>query len=145
MWQQAKTAVTRARSQAVAMSTRLLLKLAGPVPSLKKRAAPVRCLLNTARYPLKTRYRHTMAYNTERDSSTVKDPTSHTSTEAMLEYYAMYQSRLREYFCREYFCPPLMEAIREVFRSRKFCDIRYICTPVKIISCGLPNFSQICT
>ena len=66
-----------------------------------------------------------MAYNTERDSSTVKDPTSHTSTEAMLEYYAMYQSRLREYFCREYFCPPLMEAIREVFRSRKFCDIRY--------------------
>ena len=107
------------------MSTRLLLKLAGPVPSLKKRAAPVRCLLNTARYPLKTRYRHAMAYNTERDSSTVKDPTSHTSTEAMLEYYAMYQSRLREYFCREYFCPPLMEAIREVFRSRKFCDILY--------------------
>ena len=89
------------------MSTRLLLKLAGAVPSLKKRAAPVRCLLNTARYPLKTLYRHTTAYNTEKDSSTVKDPTGHTSTEAMLEYYAMYQSRLREYFCREYFCPPL--------------------------------------
>ena len=65
------------------MSTRLLLKLAGSVPSLKKRAAPVRCLLNTARYPLKTRYRHTTAYNTEKDSSTVKDPTSHTNTEAM--------------------------------------------------------------
>ena len=37
------------------MSTRLLMKLAGPVPSLNKRAAPVRLLLNTARYPLKTR------------------------------------------------------------------------------------------
>ena len=61
------------------MSTRLLLKLAGPVPFLKKRAAPVRCLLSTARYLLKTRYRHTAAYNTERDSSTVKDPTSHTT------------------------------------------------------------------
>ena len=36
------------------MFTRLLLQLAGPVPSLKKRAA-VRCLLNTARYLLKTR------------------------------------------------------------------------------------------
>ena len=35
------------------MSTRLLLKLAGPVPSLKKCATPVRCLLKTDRYPLK--------------------------------------------------------------------------------------------
>ena len=42
MWQQARIAVARARSQAVAMFTRLLLKLAGPVPSLKKRAVPVR-------------------------------------------------------------------------------------------------------
>ena len=33
----------RARSQAVAMFTRLLLKLAGPVPPLKKRAAVRRC------------------------------------------------------------------------------------------------------
>ena len=48
------------------MSTRLLLKLAGLVPSLKKRTAPVRCLLNTVRYPLKTCYRHTVAYNTEK-------------------------------------------------------------------------------
>ena len=54
MWQQARIAVVRARSQAVAMFTRLLLKLAWPVPSLKRRAA-VRRLLNTARYPLKTR------------------------------------------------------------------------------------------
>ena len=37
------------------MSSRLLLKLAGPVPSLNKRAASVRLLLNTSRYPLKTR------------------------------------------------------------------------------------------
>ena len=71
-----KIAVSLARSQAVDMFTRLLLKLAGPVPSLKKRAA-VRCLLNTARYLLKTRYRHATAYTTEKDSSTVKDPTSH--------------------------------------------------------------------
>ena len=52
------------------MSTQLLLKLAGPVPSLKKHTTPVRCLVNTARCPLKTRYRHAMAYNTEKDSST---------------------------------------------------------------------------
>ena len=38
---------------------------------------------------------------------TVKDSTSHTNTEAMLQCYAMYQSRFHEYFCREYFCPPL--------------------------------------
>ena len=100
--------------------SRLLFKGAGPVPSLKKRAAPVRHLLNTARYPLKTRYRHPTAYNTEKDSLTVKDPTSHTNTEAMLEYYVMYHSHLREYFCREYFCPPILEVIREIFRSRKF-------------------------
>ena len=109
------------------MSTRLLLKLAGPVPSLKKRAAPVRCLLNTARYPLKTRYRHTMAYNTERDSSTVKDPTSHTSTEAMLEYYAMYQSRLREYFCREYFCPPFWKRFAKFFGRENFATYGSAC------------------
>lgn len=32
----------------------ITIKLAGPVLSCKKRTAPVRCLLNTARYPLKT-------------------------------------------------------------------------------------------
>ena len=75
------------------MSMRLLFKLAGPVPSLKKRAAPVRCLLNTARYPLKTRYRHATAYNTEKvhRPSKIRRATQH--TEAMFEYYAMYQSR----------------------------------------------------
>ena len=32
----------------------------------------------------------------------------------------MYQSRLREYFYRDYFCSPFLEAIREIFRWRKF-------------------------
>ena len=31
-----------------------------------------------------TRYRHATAYNTEKDSSTIKDLTSHTNTEVML-------------------------------------------------------------
>ena len=47
------------------------------------------------------RYRHMTAYNTEKDSSAIKDLTSHTNTEAMLQCYAMYQICLREYFCHK--------------------------------------------
>ena len=61
------------------MFTRLLLKLAGPVPSLKKRAAEY-CQVSAK----DTRYRHATANNSKKDSSTVKDPTSHTNAEAML-------------------------------------------------------------
>ena len=68
------------------MFTRLLLKLAGPVPSLKKE---MRCSCKTfAEYcqvsAKDTRYRHATVYNTEKDFSTIKNPTSHTNTEAML-------------------------------------------------------------
>ena len=83
MWQQTKIAVARSCSQAAVMFTRLLLKLA-------------RTFFKGTRYSCKTfaeyyqvsakdtRYRHATAYNTEKDLSTVKDPTSHTNTEAML-------------------------------------------------------------
>ena len=62
---------------------RLLLNLAGSLPSWKKRAAPVRRLLNIYCHvsAKDTRYRHATAYNTEKDSSTVKDPRRATQTQ----------------------------------------------------------------
>ena len=62
--------------------------------------------MNTARYPLQTRYRHMTACNAEKDSSTVKDPTSHTNTEAMLLYYAIYLSHFRNIFVTNISAPP---------------------------------------
>ena len=81
------------------------------------------------------RYRHATAYNTEKESSAVKDPTSHTNTEAMLQCYAMYQSCLHEYFCREYFCPPF-GSDSQITRLRKFCDIWYFHFDCVLIAFG---------
>ena len=58
-------------------------------------------------------------------------------------------SRLREYFCREYFCPPFGSDSRN-FWSRTFCDVRYIyiaCTLSYLnlwetLSCHIPCFER---
>ena len=67
-----------------------------------------------------------MVYNTEKDSSTIKDPTSltlaHRSHVTVLRNVS--ESPL-QVFLSQIFLPPLMAAIREIFWSRKFCDIRY--------------------
>ena len=104
----------------VAMSTRLLLQLAGPVPSWKKRAAPVRCLLNTARYPLKTRYRHTTAYDTEKvhRPSKIRRATQHRSHVRVLRNVS--EPPLCEYFCREYFCHPFWKRFVKIFGRENF-------------------------
>ena len=106
------------------MFTRLLLKLARPAPSLKKHAV-ARRLLNTARYPLKTRYRHATAYNTEKDSSTVKDPMSHRNTEAMLQYYAMYRATFANIFVANIFASPFWKRFAKFF-GRKFATYSII-------------------
>ena len=108
------------------MFTRLLLKLAGPVPSLKKRAV-VRRLLNTARYPLKTR-----AIDTRRCIilRRIHRPSKiRRATEPQKPWYSIARcielpSRI---FLSRLFLPPFLEAIREIFWSRKLCDVRYIC------------------
>ena len=110
------------------MSTRLLLQLAVPVLSLKKHAAPVRCLLNTARYPLKTRYRHVhaTAYNTEKvhRPSKIRRATQHRSHVRVLRNVS--EPPLREYFCREYFCPPLNGSDSRKFSVAKILRRTYI-------------------
>ena len=112
------------------MSLRLLLKLAGPVPSLKKCATPVRRLLKTARYLLKTHtYRHAMAYNTEKDSSTVKDPTIDILDEPHKHrnHVTVITQSIRAAFANivvKNISAPFLEAIREIFQSQKFCNVR---------------------
>ena len=76
---------------------RLLLKLAGPVPSWKKRAVPVRRLLNEYCVFAKDTWRHIILRRIHPPSKIWR--ASHLNTETMLQYYSMYQSRLREYFC----------------------------------------------
>ena len=108
------------------MSTRLLLKLAGPVPSLKKCATPVRRLLKTARYLLKTHtYRHAMAYNTEKDSSTVKDPTidildephKHRNHVTVITQSIRASSQI---LLLRIFLPPFWKRFVKVFNRKKF-------------------------
>ena len=113
------------------MSTRLLLKLAGPVPSLKKCATSVRCLLKTARYPLKTHtYRHATAYNTEKDSSTVKDPTIDIVDEQHKHrsHVTVITQCIRVAFANivvaNISAPPFWKRFAKFFNRKKFCDVR---------------------
>ena len=68
MWQQTKIAVARSCSQAAAMFTRLLLKLARTF--FKETRCSCKTFAEYCQVSAKdTRYRHATAYNTEKDSS----------------------------------------------------------------------------
>ena len=66
-----------------------------------------------------------MVNNTEKDSSTVKDPTSHTKRRSHVIVLHNVSEPPSRIFLSRIFLPPFLEAIREIFWSRKFCDVRY--------------------
>ena len=72
---------------------------------------------------------HAMEYNTEKDSSTVKDPTidildephKHRSHVTVITNVSELPSQV---FLLRIFLPPFLEAICEICQSQKFCEVR---------------------
>ena len=124
------------------MSTRLLLKLAGPVPSLKKCAAPVRRLLNTARYPLKTRAidtrRRIILRRIHRPSKIRR------ATQTQKPCYSITQctrAAFANIFVANIFAPPFGSDSQN-FRSQEFCDERSLRRHYRDVYLGMSSIQN---
>ena len=72
-------------------------------------------------------------YNTEKDSSAIKDPTSHTNTEAMLQCYAIIRSAFANILVANSSAPPFWQRFAKLFGRENLSTYGIPCNGVQYI------------